>query len=74
MIEWTMRRLNISIPWKYYNGRDTRTVFRWAGFVHRDPTMVTAKIPHHALEDAIAQTHNVKEAYRRLFNPMTEQI
>lgn len=62
IIEHAYRLAGRYVPWKYYNALDTRTIYWKAGFTYRDPRLVTPKIPHHALEDAIAQVKTVQKA------------
>lgn len=63
IIEHAYRRAGKFIPWNYFNALDTRTIYWKAGFLYRDPRLVQPKIPHHALEDAIAQAKTVQKAH-----------
>lgn len=54
ILENYLKASNYDIPWKYYNVRDTRTLFDAADFV---PPKFVGK--HNALEDARAQANNV---------------
>lgn len=56
--------VGLVVPWKYWNVRDTRTLYAIAGF---DPkTGPQASIKHHALEDAKAQARCVQVAMQML--------
>jgi hypothetical protein len=51
------------IPWKFYDARDTRTVFAMFGFDFKAaPDRRT--IPHHALQDAVHQAICVQAALK----------
>lgn len=59
LIEAAYRYLNKPAPWKYWDARDTRTLFDVAGLAYRGTK-------HHALEDAKDQALAVQAAYRKL--------
>lgn len=61
IIENVYRQLNKSVPWQYWQLRDTRTLF---GLGH-DPEM-TKESKHDALADAIRQAQGVQNIYRKL--------
>ncbi len=65
ILEEAMKRSGISIPWKFFNVRDTRTMYDLAGMKSKD--LPTGDL-HHALEDCKRQVWGVQEAYRRLKN------
>ena len=51
-------------PWKFWNVRDTRTIYHLSGL---DPRSITREGPAHgALHDALYQVKCVREARRRL--------
>lgn len=55
---------NNKVPWKYWNVRDTRTIWHAAGI---NPKMIPrAGIAHNALEDARHQAKCVTQAYAAL--------
>lgn len=56
--------LCLQVPWKFFNVRDTRTLFDLAGFDTR--TVGREGTHHNALDDAIFQTRCVQAAYRKL--------
>lgn len=56
--------VNRNVPWKYWNVRDTRTIWHAA---HINPKMIPrAGIAHNALEDARHQAKCVTQAYAKL--------
>lgn len=58
--------LGLRSPWKFYDVRDTRTLFDLANF---DTRMIAREGTHHnALDDAIFQAKCVQAAYRKLRN------
>ena len=53
-----------TIPWKFWNIQDTRTIYRISGF---DPRSIEREgIAHHALDDAKHQVRCVQAAWARL--------
>lgn len=68
--EVAVRRCRMSAPWKFYNVRDTRTVFDLFGFdirdIRRDGTY------HNALDDARYQVKCVAAALRKGRAPAEE--
>jgi hypothetical protein len=64
VLEQIFKKLKIGVPWKYYQVRDTRTLFS----LGIDPTMPTTTA-HNAIDDAIAQVRSVQTvtAMLRLF-------
>jgi hypothetical protein len=56
------------VSWKFYNCRDTRTLYELAGF---DPRSVArVGVYHSALDDARHQVRCCREAYKKLKNSM----
>lgn len=53
----------MEIPWKYWQARDTRTIYELAQMSQRD---LPKNNLHHALYDCQRQICGVKESYRRL--------
>lgn len=64
ILEHVLSVLDIKIPWKFYNTRDTRTVYDVCEFnpysVKRDGTY------HNALDDSLHQINCVQTALRKL--------
>ena len=56
--------VGILAPWKFYNVRDTRTLYALTNFDVRDITK--AHVEHNAIDDARFQVACVTEAMRRL--------
>jgi len=50
-------------PWKYWDARDTRTVFWLAGY---DGSPTRGKATHSALEDTLLQIRLIQEAIRKI--------
>ena len=61
--EYIFKYLGKAVPWKYYQARDTRTLFDLGIGLNADMPEATA---HNALEDAIAQTIAVLNVNRQL--------
>lgn len=59
-------RHTLTIPWKYSDTRDTRTVF-WLAGVDTKKELFVGK-PHHALDDALHQVRCVQKAMAILNN------
>lgn len=57
------RRVGREAPWKFWNIRDTRTLYDLAGV---DLKAFAVPPPHVALNDAIGQTNAANEALRRI--------
>lgn len=53
----------IGVPWKFYNVRDTRTVYDLFGFDTRD--LARKRIHHNALDDTLHQVELVAAALRK---------
>lgn len=66
LLEEVYRKLNLSVPWKYYSIRDTRTIYDIFGFdtntVKREGTY------HNALDDAKYQALCVQMAIQKGFS------
>lgn len=69
LIEAAMRSLGKLPPWKYWDHRDTRTLFNVCGSVN-DRDFVNqfreGGVARHALDDAIAQAKAVQHCYRQI--------
>ena len=63
IIAWHLRRIGEDTPWRYWNIRDTRTLYELAGVTMND--LPPAK-KHHALYDCYRQVVGVNMAYKRL--------
>lgn len=64
IMEDAMRQCNIAIPWKFWNTRDTRTIFDIANIkLNNLPFSLTS---HNALNDCYRQIYGVKKAYKKL--------
>ncbi len=62
--EVAMRKVGLGVPWKFYDTRDTRTVYDVAGF---DPRSLKRKgTAHNALDDARHQALCVQKCYAML--------
>lgn len=65
IIEWSMRRCWVPVPWSFQKVRDTRTIYALANNIkpvaHKHYT-----IKHHALHDAANQANAVQEAFAQL--------
>lgn len=57
------RLCSLEAPWKFWNHRDTRTLYAVAGMYSRD---LPQEDKHHALYDCHRQIWGVKEAMKRL--------
>lgn len=62
VIEHIMRLLELEIPWKFWNVRDTRTIFHLAKI---KPNR-SEGTHHNALDDSIQQAKAVQRAYSKL--------
>jgi hypothetical protein len=58
------RRAGMEAPWKFWDIRDTRTLYDLAGVNVKDYAVPP---PHIALNDAIGQTRAANEALRRIY-------
>lgn len=56
-------RFGMETPWKFWNARDTRTLFDLAGITNRD---LPKNNLHHPLHDCWRQIYGVKESMKRL--------
>jgi hypothetical protein len=68
ILESAFRACNLSIPWKYYNIRDVRTI-AWLAMKRKDLDKIErhkATLEHDALSDAIAQCKDVQNYYKIL--------
>lgn len=63
LLEEVYRRAGMPCPWKFWQVRDTRTLYDLAGV---DVKAFAVPPPHVALNDAIGQTRAANEALRRL--------
>jgi len=60
IIENICRQLQQAVTWKFWDVRDTRTLFDLAG------VSVNVQGKHNALTDAVAQAKSVQESYKNL--------
>jgi len=65
IVEDALKSYNITIPWKFWNTRDTRTIFD-IGEVSLYELPLEFSNKHHALYDCYRQIYGVKKAYKRL--------
>lgn len=65
ILENAYRLCQLPCPWKYYNVRDTRTIYDLAGLNNKD---LPVDRNHHALFDCYRQIWGVNESMRRLFS------
>jgi hypothetical protein len=63
LLEAAYTASGIGLPWKFYNVRDTRTVYDLFGFDTRD--IVRKRIHHNALDDTLHQVELVAAALRK---------
>lgn len=63
ILDEAFKRCDMSAPWKFYNARDTRTIYDLAGLSSWDLPKGKA---HHALYDCWRQVWGVKESMKRL--------
>ena len=61
IIEWACIELEVKLPWKYYNMRDTRTIYKLADINTKTGKHRVGE-PHNALDDCISQVNFLKEA------------
>lgn len=64
ILEAGFKAVNKEIPWKFWDVRDTRTIFELA-FSGKPPQMIKGTL-HNALHDAKNQALQLQEAYRIL--------
>jgi len=60
IIENICRSLQQAVPWKFWDVRDTRTLFDLAD------VQVDVAGKHNALTDAVAQARAVQQSYKKL--------
>ena len=63
LIEAAMKAVKAFVPWKFWNARDTRTVYHMFGF--DDKSLPREGVHHNALNDAKHQAACVQTAMRR---------
>jgi exodeoxyribonuclease VIII len=63
ILEQAYKACNLKVPWKFWNTRDTRTLFDLANF---DIKTVNVDKAHHALYDAYKQVLGVKRSIKLL--------
>lgn len=63
IMEEAYRRLGMETPWRYYQVRDTRTVYDAASFDFRQ---VSQTALHHAVKDCERQVDAVQQAFAKL--------
>lgn len=61
ILENAYRKCNLEIPWKFYQQRDTRTIFKFCD-VHRSGENL-----HNALSDCIDQVTTLQDAYNKFY-------
>jgi len=66
LIEHSMELFGIKVPWRFFNTRDTRTVYQMSGFATK--SIFRRGEYHNALDDAKHQARCVIESYRRISN------
>lgn len=68
IVSYTMNLLNIEIPWKFWDIRDTRTLYDLANIKLKDVKYnnVNNLPDHHALGDCYKQLEGVKQSYKKL--------
>lgn len=70
IISYALAMIGIEIPWKFWDIRDTRTLFDTANLEYRNVPMIAlnGKIypSHHPLGDCARQIEGVKLAYKKL--------
>lgn len=65
LLENAFARSWMKAPWKYWNIRDTRTIYDLA---REKPTSLPGfMVKHHALHDAVNQAAAVQRSYQKLF-------
>jgi len=62
VLDAAYRAMGIEVPWRFYNVRDTRTVYDLFGFDTRD--IARKRIHHNALDDTLHQVDLVAAALR----------
>ena len=74
ILENVLDQVGIQIPWKFWEVRDTRTLFETCGVSLTDNNYQTS---HVAVEDAINQAHTVQRAFKvieRWRNPTLKDV
>lgn len=70
IVSYALSTAGLDIPWKFWNIRDTRTLFDTANLDYRNVKMIplNGKIypSHHPLGDCIRQIEGVRLAYKKL--------
>lgn len=64
LLEWAYHVTGVTVPWKYFNARDTRTVYDIAKLAYHDEPR--EGVEHYALHDCFHQIKLVQMAYARL--------
>jgi hypothetical protein len=65
ILEEAFRRWSLEPPWKFWQARDTRTIYDLAGMKSSD---LPGDNMHNALEDCKRQVWGVQEAFKRIKN------
>ena len=60
ILEYTMSYFGIEIPWKFWNVRDTRTLYDIAGVVYSKVPTPARVVAHNALGDCLKQIEAVR--------------
>lgn len=63
IVEYTFNLLDLDIPWKFWNTRDTRTLFHFMNIDYRNITIESEFSQHHALYDVERQIAAVQKCY-----------
>lgn len=63
IVSHAMNTLNLSIPWKFWDIRDTRTIYDLANIILKNVVKCSSFPDHHALGDCYHQIEALKESY-----------
>ena len=66
ILESAYEACNMVIPWKFWNVRDTRTLFDISNFRYNNLQVDESLQKHHALHDCYRQIIGVKEAIKNI--------
>lgn len=66
VLEYTMRYFNIEVPWKFWNVRDTRTLYDVAGISYSKVVPPAGAVAHNALADCLKQVEAVRQSMEKL--------
>lgn len=65
ILESAMTVFDLTVPWKFWDTRDTRTLYHLANVILPKPSETDLDL-HHAVGDCQRQIKGVQEAYRKL--------